>query len=223
MKHKRNLVHLFLGLDAALLLVAVVIFGYIFASVRERPSEAPTTTPAPTPQATEAETPSPSPTQTPSPSPTPEPLAVYETEQFRVSYQPQRLTLSDRSGEVGRTSVALTSGGLELPRVDIQVLEGMLGISRDDFQLLAQAAASGYFAGGSPETEVLDMVMEETGYTAELQIAATEASPALRLRVRLIPGTAYGVLAICLTPEGTDQETQDSLLEALQSVTCGSE
>ena len=221
MKRKPNLLHIFIGVDIVLGLLAVIIFGYLFTSVRMNRNtvQAATTPHSPHMEPETISSSAPTPPPVPAPSPTPEPFTVYETEQFRFSYDSERLTLSDRSGEVGQTAIALTVDGENLPRLDIQVLEDFPAIfGQEDFRMLARIAVQAYFAESPVEILENSFVMEETQCTAELSVPATEASPALEVSVRLIRRGDHGVLAMGLAQENTANQT--ALQEVLGSLVC---
>ncbi len=57
--------------------------------------------------------------------------------------------------------------------------------------------------------------VEESVYLAELQIAASDVSPAMESQIRWIPGTDYGVLAVCLIPQDADPAWLPDVLSSL--------
>ncbi len=213
---KKKVFYIFVGLDIVLFITAVVVFGYLFAAFRETRIESQAASQPPQISESAVEMLSPSPIQTPTPTPTPTPQSVYETERFRIIYNPQELTLTDRSGETGRTAITLAAAGQDMPRLDIQILETESPrISQEDFAVLAQASAAAYFADNPAEMTVSNPVMEESVYLAELQIAASDVSPAMEAQIRWIPGTDYGVLAVCLIPQDADPAWLPDALSSL--------
>lgn len=218
MKRKRpSLLQIFIGVDMALLLVACIIFGWIFSALHKPENKVLTATADPSAVVSPPESVPPSPSCPPVPTHTPEPLTVYETEWFSFSYNAGVWTPTDRSSEAGRTAVCLTAPGEDLPRLDIQVLEAFPSVfGQEDFRLLARAAVQAYFAETPAEIAEHDMVMEKEVCTAAFVVPAAEDSPALEATVQLGLCNGHGVLSVYLTEEGAAEN--DALMAVLESI-----
>lgn len=207
----------FICVDVLLLLAAILLFGYIL-SHRGNSNTVPEVV-APTSTASVSPSPSPAFTPTPTLAVTPQPLQTASFTAFQFSYDAKQMTVQDRSQEVGGETVAVTGSNDDIPRVDIQVLEPLPGLTQSQFETLARSAVRTYFAAPPEDISLEDSVTGLTEYSAQLVLPETVGSPAMVAHIRLLLGSKYSILAICLLPEDTDVETASAFRDILNSVT----
>lgn len=220
MKRKPSPKQLFLGficLDVLLLLAAVLLFGYIL-SHRSGTEKASTVTAVPTAAAPTSLSPSPRFTPTPAPTTTPEPMQTATFASFQFTYADEQLTVTDRSQELETDAVAITASG-NIPRVDIQSLPPLPGLSQTQFEILARSAVQTYFAHPPEVISLEDSSMSQTEYSVRLDLSETADSPRLSAHVRLLLGGQHSILVVCLLSEDADMETAETFQAVWASVT----
>ncbi len=209
----------FLCVDIVLLLAAVFLFGYIFSHRSSSKKIPETVSPSPELLASPLPTsPSPHFTPTPAPTVTPRPLQTATFTAFHFSYDAAQMAVLDRSREVGTEAVAIT-GSNDVPRVDIQALEPLPGLTQAQFEILARSAVTTYFAHAPEALTLEDSVTGQAEYSAQLTLPETADSPALLANIRLLLGEEQSILAICLLPADADAKATAAFQDVLTSVT----
>lgn len=209
----------FICVDLVLLLAAVVLFGYILSHSNTAQKSPGTVSTLPAMSASPfPASPSPRFTPTPAPTDTPPPLETASFAAFQFMYDAAQMTVQDRSQETGTETVAVT-GSEDIPRVDIQVMEPLMGLTQAQFEVLARSAVSTYFAAPPENISLEDSVTGRTEYSARLVLPETAASPELMAHIRLLLTEGHSILAVCLLPKDIDSETETVFRDVLDSVT----